>query len=174
MSETKRTLTWQEIDDLAGTKSSNGFRQLADYFLGKNKELYADPDMDDNEYWLKSGTKQTLGSVKGIVKNVIGQSVAYDLLIVEDALWNTLVECQVLHIDGKGLVDDIGKTIVVNGLLTRNAKTGKPIRVDEVSGYELVQVGSSDCHIAAMGCTGWQIGDETAETAIRRIRDNWD
>ena len=88
-----------------------------------------------------------------------------------DSLFDRPIHCYFKLEDEELMREAWDKRVVVSGRIGRQAETGKPIVVRDISAVEIIKDVEPGSYRLAKGVVPWSPGDEWPEQTIRRIRD---
>ncbi len=112
---------------------------------------------------------QSLGVISGVVRVLTDKPSLR--LVLYDAVFQQRVVCY-LESDQQELARRAwGNTVAVTGLIARDAHTGRPLEIYDISSITPIEPPISGSYRQARAALGWHEGDEPAEVIIRRIRD---
>ena len=110
-------------------------------------------------YGAVEGAVQTLSNRRGL------RFALYDFL------YDKAVSCYLSEDREEIMRDAWGRRAIVEGLVSRDPETGRPISIREVSHVEVLTDVPEGAYLRARGLLPFQSGDEYPETRIRRLRD---
>ena len=110
----------------------------------------------------------SFGAVEGRVQTLSNRAgVKFTLF---DAIYDKPVQCHLENERQDELRDFWGKRVLVEGMVTRNARTGHPFNIRQISSIEILPVIEPGTFRKARGVLEYK---EPADVAIRRLRDAW-
>lgn len=115
--------------------------------------------------------RPSIGVVTGLLDAIWTKPLR---LGVYDQLFNRIVHCYLERdqLEQREKVREAwGKRVSVIGMIKRDYETGRPMEVRQVKHIEVLEDSSPHSFRQAKGVFTWSIGDESAETMIRRVRD---
>lgn len=112
---------------------------------------------------------RAFGAVEGIVQTLSNRKGLRFTLY--DTLFDKPVSCYLAEGQEGIMRDAWGRRALVEGLVSRDPITGRPISVREISHVELVRDVPPGAYRAARGVLRFQPGDDSAADVIRRLRD---
>lgn len=132
------------------------------------------PDLDVTvaahpDITLASATVRSLGALEGRVQTLSNRKgLRFNLY---DTLHDRAVSCY-LQEGKEDLMREIwGKRAIVEGEVTRDALTGRPLAVRRVFNIQVLPEGQRGSYLKARGITPRGLGAPRAEEVIRRVRD---
>lgn len=112
---------------------------------------------------------RAFGAVEGVVQTLSNRKGLRFTLY--DTLFDKPVSCYLIEGQEGIMRDAWGRRALVEGVVSRDPITGRPISVREISHVELVRDVPPGSYRAARGILRFRPGDITAAEAIRQLRD---
>jgi hypothetical protein len=112
-----------------------------------------------------------LGAVQGRVQTLSTRGSLH--FILYDVLRDRPVSCYLAaDVDNESLMKDVwGKLVVVDGLVKRDHRTGRPITIRQVRDVQRVEEVDIRSYRSAKGKLPWIVEGESSEALVRRLRD---
>ncbi|MCA9936914.1 MAG: hypothetical protein H6662_15520 [Ardenticatenaceae bacterium] len=111
----------------------------------------------------------SFGQVIGIAETV--SSRQGNVVTIYDELFEKAVRCYFQEGQEDLMRNMWGKRVVITGNITRDAFSGRPRTIRDISDVRFLQEPDEDRFLSLRGVLTYQKGDETSETIVRRFRD---
>lgn len=118
----------------------------------------------------KATLRVSFGSVKGKVQSLTSRGRLQFTLY--DSIFDKAISCYLQLGQEEKMRDIWGKMVIVSGYITRGSEDGQPKSIRDIHDIEVIFPKRVGSYRVAKGALPWQVGDESAETSIRRIRDH--
>ena len=115
-----------------------------------------------------SNPYKAFGTLKGKVQTLSSRrGVKFTLY---DAIFDKAISCYLKEEQEDTIREYWGKKVLVSGVISRDAETGKPYSIKDITGIQLVKASEPGSYKLAKGI--WRLKEgETPESAIRAARD---
>lgn len=117
----------------------------------------------------KPATTIAVGAVTGKVQVLSSRGrLRFNLY---DTVHDQAVSCYLRPGQEELMREAWGQRAIVSGQVTRDAATGRPIALRQISGVEILEDAAPGAYRAARGVVPWKPGDRLPEEVIRELRD---
>lgn len=114
-------------------------------------------------------TPPAFGGVQGRVQTLTNRRGLR--FTIYDTLFDRAVSCYLAEGQEDVMRDAWGRLAVVEGLVSRDPISGRPLAVRDVSRVTIVHEAAPDGYLRARGAISWRPDDPPPEVLIRRVRD---